>query len=44
MVTFAKISFSKLKLIKSSLILIILQERLRGLTILSIKNEILVKF
>ena len=39
----AKRSFSKLKLIKSYLRLTMLQERLSGLAILSIENEILVE-
>ena len=42
-VAFTERSFSKLKLIKSYLRLIISQERLNGLVILSIENEILTK-
>ena len=40
-VTSAKKSFSKLKLIKSYLTSTMSQEKLNGLTILSIENEIL---
>ena len=42
-ITFAKRSFSKLKLIKSYLRSIIYQEKLRRLVILSIENEMLEK-
>ena len=42
-VAFAKRSFSKLKLIKSYLRSIMSQERLSGLAILSIENEMLEK-
>ena len=42
-VAFAERNFSKLKLIKSYLRLTMLQERLSGLAILSIENEMLVE-
>ena len=43
-IAFAKRSFSKLKLIKSYLRSTISQEKLSGLAILSIENEMLKKF